>query len=220
MRFPDTLDGWNQQMQSLNANPHIRNYLKAMSKNDLVVVRNRKKGITGRQPANQCHENVAKLVKRIGGKAIFGWYVYPYTANDTAEFDGMIISNFHCNWLTPENELVNVTSEDCSYHIFLADSHRKYDFDTNTSYNNRVIYLDTYNPPFTSYNPSRNVTYFVAGQYSSRDRLFEKYTMPKTVARAVDSIPEYMKRVINGKTQLTEEGKKWMSLRFSVSFRD
>jgi hypothetical protein len=220
MRFPDTLDGWNEQLLYLTSKSQVRNYLRAMSKSDLVVVRNRKKGVTSQQPAHNCHNNVDKLVKRIGGQAIFGWYIYPYMANDKAEFDGMIIGNFHCNWLTPENELVNVTAEDGAYHLFLPDNHRKFDFDTKTSYNNRVIYLDNYNPPSFAINPSRNVTYFRCKQYQSRDRLFEKYTIPKSITEAVNSLPDRMKRIVNGRIQLTDEGKQWLHLRFAVSLPD
>ena len=216
MRFPDTLAGWTEQMQYLRSNQYIRNYLKAISKEEMIIVKNRKAGVTGNQPPGMCHENVAKLVKRIGGSAVYGWYVNPYLANDNPNFDGAIHSVFHCNWCTPENVLVNVSPESGLYHIFLPDPVRRYDFNTCTSYNNRTVYLDSYSPPFTAYNPARNVTYFTAGQYASRDRIFERYNRPNTTEEALENIPAHMKKFSNGSLQLSDEGRRWLSLKYSV----
>jgi len=216
MRFPDTLAGWTEQMNKLKSNQHVRNYLRAISPADLVLVRNRKRGVTGNQPTNMCHENIAKLVSRIGGSAVYGWLVKPDMTEDKPYFDGVIMSMFHCNWRTPENELVNVTPFSGEYHIFLEDSSRKFDFNTSASYNNRTIYLDNYKPPFTAYNPARNVNYFTSGKYSSRDRLFEKYSIPSDVDHALDNLPASMKRMKNGSLEISDEGKRWLSLRYSV----
>ncbi len=217
MRFPDTFAGWTEQMHSLKSNQHVRNYLKAISPADLVLVRNRKKGVTSKQPAYMCHNNVAKLVDRIGGSAENGWLVAPYMTEDNPYMDGIITSMFHCNWRTPENEIVNVTPFSGEYHIFLADSSRKFDFKTNTGYNSRTIFLDNFNPPFTIPNPTRNVNYYSSGQYWSRDRLFEKFTIFNNVDDAVDKLPAHMKTKNNGIIHISDEGKKWLSMRYSVN---
>ena len=121
MRFPDTYDGWLSQMNELLTNRNVNNYLKAISSVEPMIVRNRKSGITGNQPEWMCHKNVAKFVRKIGGSPLFGWLVYPYQANDNTISDGVITSMFHCNWLTPEGNVVNATPMKHSFHIFLPD---------------------------------------------------------------------------------------------------
>ncbi|NDH09716.1 MAG: hypothetical protein EBY16_08935 [Gammaproteobacteria bacterium] len=131
--------------------------------------------------------------------------------------DGIITSMFHCNWRTPENEIVNVTPFSGEYHIFLADSSRKFDFKTNTGYNSRTIYLDTFKPPFLEPNPTRNVNYFSSRNYKSRDPFFEKFTIFNNVVDAVNKLPAYMKTKNNGVIHISEEGNLWLSMKYSVN---
>ena len=123
---------------------------------------------------------------------------------------------FHCNWLTPEGNVVNATPMKHSFHIFLPDPKRKYDFDTNTSYNNRTIYLDSYAPLSIERNPARNVTYFTAGPYSSRDKIFERYSIPNSASEALQSLPGSMMHLSGGILKPSKEGKEWLSLRYTI----
>ena len=186
-------------------------------KEELRLVPNASQDFSSIFARSMCHSNVAEIVEQTGGTAVFGWVVNPYLSIANDEFDGVINSMFHCNLLTPQGELVNVTPLKGAYHIFLPDHSRKWDFKTNTGYNNRTIYLDHYNPPKTAFNPSRNCTYFTAGHYASRDRLFEKFTIATNTQELFDAIPMSMKSVVGGEQMISPEGMKWISLRYNVA---
>lgn len=51
---------------------------------------------------NECFVNVENIVKKYGGKSVFGWQIW--------EFYGVMIeAEFHSIWLTPENKLIDIT---------------------------------------------------------------------------------------------------------------
>ncbi len=217
MRFEDTQEGWTSLLNEIENNRSLMGFLNAISSNPITIVKVRKKGKSGSQPQHMCHENVNTFVKEHGGKQIFGWVLHHWKLNSSKEYDGVFTAIFHSNWLTPENNLVSITPEDTDFQLFLPDTRRSFNFANNESYNNRVIFLDNYDPPSTAKNPTRNVTFFRAGSYIERDKFFEKYRVPVSTEEVFNAVPESMKRIFNGRYQLTEEGKKWACLRFSVN---
>lgn len=217
MRFADTVEGWQSQINYFTTNTYINAYIKAISKEELQIVPNQKHGLTGVYKKSMCHANVEDIIKEKGGTPVYGWVVNPYLAVANDGYDGIITSMFHCNWLSPEGELINITPMQGSYHVFLPDRLRKWDFETNSGYNNRTIYLDHYSPPKTAFNPSRNCTYFTAGQYASRDKLFEKFSIPNNIQEAFAALPAHMKRVIGGEQMISPEGMQWISLRYTIA---
>lgn len=217
MRFSDTIEGWQSQIDYFNTNNHIKAYMEAISKEDLKIVPNQKLGLSAIFSKSMCHANVADIIRKKGGTAVYGWVVNPYLAVANDGYDGIINSMFHCNWLSPDGELVNITPIQGAYHIFLPDHARKWDFETNTGYNNRTLYLDHYSPPKTAFNPSRNCTYFTAGQHASRDKLFEKFTIPSNKEEVFAALPAHMKRVVGGKFMISQEGMQWISLRYTIA---
>lgn len=71
--------------------------------NKLIWVKKRMRGLTGHGQIRDCHWNVGKLVKRYGGKRVTGYSVHQDVVKGYLRF------YFHSVWLTPENELVDVT---------------------------------------------------------------------------------------------------------------
>ena len=217
MRFDDTEEGWLKKIEEIKSNKNLMNFIAATSKEEIQLVRVRKKGKSGTQPQHMCHDNVKGFVEKHGGKQVYGWLLHHWDENETPEYDGVFTAIFHSNWLTPEGALVSITPYKSEYQIFLTDPRRSFDFSKNESYNNRVIFLDIYDPPRTAVNPSRNVTYFRSGVYIDRDRFFEKYRIPSSQTEVIEAIPESMKRIIGGSLALSGEGKRWASLKYSVS---
>ena len=58
---------------------------------------------------DQCHLNVEEHVKSNGGTPVYGWIVWQSPA--------LLHALFHCNWLSPDGELVDITPK--------ADGERK-----------------------------------------------------------------------------------------------
>jgi hypothetical protein len=217
MRFEDTLEGWQEQIEKIKKQSNLMTFIRAISKEEMLVVKVRKSGTSGHQPQAMCHANVANFVTEHGGRQHFGWMLRPWELYDDNQYDGMFLAVFHSNWMSPEGQLVSITPEDNNFHIFLPDLNRKFNFSTQESYNNRVTYTEEYKPPYNAVNPARNVTYFFAAGFADRSKQFEKYRIPKSMTDIENEIPESMKRKINGRLQLTSEGEKWAKLKFSVS---
>ena len=77
---------------------------------DLYVIPTREKGLTGSGQFGKCHENVASLVTRFGGKRVYG-YVLEEMENENAKGETVRTEVFigHSVWETPEGKLVDVT---------------------------------------------------------------------------------------------------------------
>lgn len=214
MRFSDTQEGWNAELLKIRSNVHITNFLKAISSEPIEIVEASK---SHNRPIAMCHDNVRQHVVEHGGEHVFGWMLRPSSMFEHSNFDGMFLAVFHSNWRNPSGKLISITDETSNFHLFLPDKIRKYNFEINESYNNRVIYLDDYKPTFNGLNPSRNVNYFFAGGYADRDRRFEKYRIPKSREEIGASIPESMKKLENGEIVLLPDGIKWAALKFAIS---
>ena len=219
MRIADTLESWQEQLDKIKSNQHLMNFIKAISKEEAIVVAVKNTPEINNLDEAMCHKNVKECVEQFGGKQIFGWILRPWELYETEEFDGMFLASFHSNWKPPEGELISITPENNKFQIFLPDTIRRFNFDTQESYNNRVVYLDNYKPPSYAFNPSRYVNYFFGGGCADRDRLYEKYRIPKSPDEVTKALPDSMKCVRNGRVVFTPEGEKWAKLKFSLKTR-
>jgi len=216
MRFEDTLEGWTEQMNQMISNNHLARYLRAISPLDPILVENSKEGADAKEVAYKCHWNVKQRVETNGGAPVFGWIVKPSRLDDDDRADGLVMSVFHCNWLAPDGKLLNITPFEGKFHIFLQDNVRKYDFNTNTSYNMRIIHLDSFVPPKGMTSLAHNVTYFCADRHISREKIFEKFKKPDNLDEAFAAVPASMRCTFNGELDFTEEGKQWLALKYNV----
>ena len=81
---------------------HIINALNLSSKPEKVKVR--QNGITASGIPNECHCNVAYIVKRFGGKRVIGYAVHYYPEKKKVRLFS------HSVWETPEGKLTDVTA--------------------------------------------------------------------------------------------------------------
>lgn len=215
MRFADTIDGWQEQLEIIQSTPVLANFIRAISKDAPRIVRVEKQvDVASYRPA-MCHDNVKEHVRNFSGQHMFGWIIRPWTLFDI-EFDGMLMAVFHSNWLSSDGDLLSITPEPTNFHIFLPDKLRRFNFDTLESYNNRVIYLNSYKPPLNAFNPTRNVNYYFAGGFADRNKNFERYRIPRPNEKVEDLIPKSMLRVIDGSPHATLDGQKYLSLKYSI----
>ena len=216
MRFQDTVEGWIEQVKLVKSNPYLQSFVRSISKEEIKIVEVRKLGGSEIQSVSMCHPDVLSCVEQYGGKQVFGWILNPWQVADTTEFDGVFNAIFHSCWLTPEGELVTITPQTTKFQMFLPDVSRKFDFSKLQSYNNRTIYLDQYKVPKHCEKPIRNVSYFSAGGFVSRDRNFERYQIPTSLSEVRSAVPASMRRSRNGISCWTAEGIKWAHLKFAI----
>ena len=81
----------------------VEKVVRDLGLNKFIWIKKRTRGLTGNSQFRDCHWNVGKLVKRYGGKRVTGYSVQQDTGKGYVRF------YFHSVWLTPENELVDVT---------------------------------------------------------------------------------------------------------------
>jgi len=102
--------------------------------------------------SGNCHLNVQKLIKRFGGKQIYGWQLV--RDNNLVE-KGIWIWIFHSIWEKPNGELIDTTKNDIyknmNFNTFWIDSNREADTNEGTAYNSIVIFSDNRIADFSSH---------------------------------------------------------------------
>ena len=215
MRFEDSRDGWQQQLNELIVNSNIRSFLRAISKAEPVLVQNVNASVDDTSD-RMCHQLVKDKIDVSGGQAEYGWIIAPWLMHDIGFLDHSVTVSFHCNWRDTSGNLVNVSPMQGQYHIFLSDSSRKYDFDSNTSFNNRTIYLDECKLPAVLGTRARNVNYFTSQQYASRDRNFEKFKRVLTKDELFDVLRQSGFHV-GDDTRIDAKWREYLCLKLNAS---
>jgi hypothetical protein len=220
MRFEDTHDGWEKQLNSLKQNRGIMAFLDAISREPLLVVANDRENVAADAKAGNCHINVAKRIATTGGTQSFGWYIQFDKMHQATELDGIITACYHSNWITPNGSMVNITPDEHSFHLFLPDAKRSVDVSKGVFFNNRMAFLNEFKCSPGMKQPPRNVTLFTNRGHYSRDKCFERYEIVATSEEALHRVPEHMKITRNGRARLTEDGEQYVTLKFNASLGD
>lgn len=207
---------WQQIKAELQQDLEKMQFVNAISKCAIEVV-NRASTVFANNAIGQCHVNVHDQVKQFGGKQVFGWQIAGEMTEGVA-MKGCICAVFHSNWLDDNDVLWDITAETQKTRLFLPDPVRAFDFDKAMGYNNRLAFLSKGLPANTSHKLVRNKTYYTALGHISRDRGFEKYTVPKSREAMLAALPSKYVVNIAGKNQITEDGMKWLALKFTVRF--
>lgn len=207
---------WQQIKAELQQDHEKMQFVNAISKCAIEVV-NRTITTGANNATGHCHANVRDQVKQVGGKQVFGWQIACELTEGSA-MKGSICAVFHSNWRDDYGVLCDIAAESQKPHLFLPDPVRVFDFDKAMGYNNRVAFLSKGLPADTSPKLVRNKTYYTALGYLSRDRGFEKYTVPKSREAMLAALPN--KYIINtaGENQITGEGNEWLALKYTVRF--
>ena len=93
--------------------------------------------------AGYCHYNVAFLCEKFGGSVLFGWMIWIMKTT----YRGIKIdcqdAEFHSVWQTATGELIDPTprSDGEATILFLPDTKRQYDFETQSHYANKLNHL-------------------------------------------------------------------------------
>lgn len=71
--------------------------------------------------SNDCFNNVSKMVKSYGGKAVNGWVIWQWA-------NVMLDAEAHCIWQSPENDVIDITPHNYGEDtiLFLADENVVY----------------------------------------------------------------------------------------------
>lgn len=211
-----TYNYWDQKRTQLLDNTEVTQFIKAISKQSLEIAHHIKTPATSSQ-ARLCHLNVREQVAQHGGAQVYGWQI----AAELTEGEGLhgtAYAIFHSNWLDENGYLWDVTEPTLKTQLFLPDPARVYDFETLTSYNNRVVFLSDYQLRHPTEQVARNKTYYTAIGFKSRDRVFEKFTQPKSREALLASIPTRFIENSDGEEHLNYEGMEWVALKYSVGF--
>ena len=210
------LQHWQQIKAEVQQDQEKMQFAHAISKCAIEVV-SRTITTGAHNAAGNCHANVREQVKQFGGKQVFGWQIAS-ELTDGAAMKGCIYAIFHSNWQDDHGVLWDIAAEVQTPHLFLPDPVRVFDFDKAMGYNNRLAFLSKGLPADTSHKLVRNKTYYPALGHISRDRGFEKYTVPKSREAMLAALPSKYIVNIAGKNQITEDGIEWLALKFTVRF--
>jgi len=207
---------WQQIKAELQQDQEKMQFVNAISKCAIEVV-NRASTVFANNAIGQCHANVRDQVKQFGGKQVFGWQIAGEMTEGVA-MKGSICAVFHSNWLDDCGVLWDITAEMQKTRLFLPDPVRVFDFDKSMGYNNRLAFLSKGLPAGTSHKLLRNKTYYTALGHISRDRIFEKYTVPKSRDQMLAALPSKYVFDIAGEKQITGDGIEWLALKYTVRF--
>jgi hypothetical protein len=211
-----TYDYWDQKRAQFLANTDVVQFVKAISKQSLQIV-HRANTTANASQSGFCHLNVREHVEQHGGTQVYGWQIATELTEGN-DLHGAAFGIFHSNWLDANGVLWDVTNTTLNTQLFLPDPARVYDFSTLTGYNNRVVFLSDYKLKHPLEQVARNKTYFTALGFRSRDRIFEKYTQPKSREALLASLPPRYFANTDGNDQLNYEGMEWLALKYSVRF--
>jgi hypothetical protein len=112
----------------------------ALTQSTVVLVPMHKEAIIGAGRRTDSHLNVKHRVEKHGGKLVSGWSL---DRNKKQINDGIFRWTFHSNWLSPENQLVNITIDTkqkfSEKHTFWHDAQRAPDVVEGFAYNDLFI---------------------------------------------------------------------------------
>lgn len=207
-------DYWDMIKTEIMADAEKMAFIRAISKGDLLVVRRADFDCVNSQ-AGRCHLNVREQVAQLGGKQVYGWQIATEGTNG-AELSGRVYAVFHSNWMDEAGMLWDITDPIQQSRVFLHDPLRVYDFENKISYNNRMVFLSSYEQISAADRVVRNKMLFTANGYLSRDRIFEKYKMPTSLEELQTALPS---QYVNEDGKISDDGYMWLSLKYSVGVR-
>ena len=201
--FADTYDGWQDVLAQIMAVTSYKTFFQVTSPHSPVVVKN-DPSYAPSNDRNQCHMN-CKIAEESGlGKHISGWYLMcEYIFNEFPT--GMCRLVHHSNILLPDGTFINPTDDQNSYHIFIRDDRRVYNFRDDVGYNDRMVLGDEFMKGQNTREPvPRNKVLYSANEYYDRDLKFEKFKRYATKEEAYAQVPQ----------SLSEQDKiKWLTLK-------
>jgi hypothetical protein len=208
--FTNDLEGWTKAMEKTIAVPSYKRFLEVTSNYSLVVVANNP-NLTKVNDRNQCHEN-CRLAELEGvGKRVSGWYLmneFIYKEYSS----GMMRLVHHSNLLLPDGNLMNPTNdENRTYHIFLRDDKRHFDFEKLIGYNDRMVFGDSFmvGREHIKAVPRNKVLFASEGEYD-RDLYYERSTVHTSPEAVIADIPKGL---------TSEQRQRWMILKSSARFK-
>jgi hypothetical protein len=159
---------------------------------------------------NQCHENCRLAELNEVGKSISGWYLL----NEFifSEFEaGCLRLIHHSNLILPDGTYINPTNDEGrTHHIFLRDDERKFDFDKNIGYNDRMVFGDSFMIGREHIKAvPRNKVLFASDSEFDRDTYYEKFKVFESYDSLMQSMPK-------GLTKDRQE--KWLNLKSTARF--
>lgn len=202
-------------LAAMSADSEISAFLRSISNSPLTLVPNQT--ATGAE-AHNCHENIRQYVLQHGGRSVYGWSILNGEMLGSPDFSGMTMAVFHCNWESEDRQLLNFTPPFYGpYQYFLPDPNRRWDFDKEEGYNNRMSFRRSFKAPPGTFQPARNVTYFNSGQYQSRDKQYEKFRQLKDTNEILAVLPDCWKSCVNGYLGIAPQGIEYLTLKYNVS---
>ena len=94
--------------------PHVRDFSERLCDSPLYYIR---VNPPGGSEENRCERNVLAVVRKFGGKAIYGWHV--------SEWPGVYISGrHHVVWRSPDGQMIDATPHGMGFHhiAFIDDA--------------------------------------------------------------------------------------------------
>lgn len=201
----DTNEGWNKVLNKTLAVISYKKFFDVTSKHAPIIVKNDDKFYKENKKGN-CHVNCKKAEEDGLGKRVSGWSLMnEFTHEDITS--GMCRLVHHSNLMLADGTLVNITSgEGSSSHIFIQDDVRDFDFVNRIGFNDRMVFGDSF---LVGRTVPRNKVHYAAKSEFSRDVFFEKFTIYKSMADALDIVP---------KNKPHKEMIQWMTLKTTCSY--
>jgi len=159
---------------------------------------------------NQCHENCRLAELEGKGKLVSGWYfMNEFMFSDYQS--GCLRLVHHSNLLLEDGSYLNLTNEgERTHQIFLRDDKRKFDFENQVGYNDRMVFGDNFmvGRDFVKAVPRNRVLFGAEGEFD-RDLMYEKFTVHQTRDEVMAALPK-------GLTATQRE--RWLIFKTSARF--
>jgi|688.fasta_scaffold491489_2 hypothetical protein len=197
---------WHLMLEEMLKVESYKTFFSITSTHEPIVVEN--KLIEGlNSDKDDCHGNVKSAVDKMKGEMLSGWIVINEFIFENCPV-GICRLVHHCNLKLKNEKILNITKDnyETPFHIFIRDDKRKFNFDKNEGYNDRMIFAD--HLKHENKNIPRNKVFFCAEDYFDRDLYFEKFTIHKNKEELSKLIPHNL----NDKDRL-----KWIMLKSKVS---
>ena len=193
-------NGWNEVLKKTLDVASYKKFFEVTSQHTPLVVKNDDTFYKLNKRGN-CHENCRQAEADGLGLRVSGWYVMnEFTHEGFA--DGMCRLMHHSNLMLADGSLLNITSDnEASFHIFIQDDLRDFDFDNRIGYNDRMVFGDSF---LVGRSVPRNKVHFAAKSELSRDIYFEKFKIFKADERESIQIPSNLSY---------QEQIKWLTLK-------
>ena len=207
--FTNDFDSWSQVIQKTLAVPSYKRFIEVTSKHNLQVVANNP-DLLPTSDRNQCHEN-CRLAEIDGvGKSVSGWYLLNEFIFSEIPAGNLRLVH-HSNLILPDQTYINPTNdENRTHHIFLRDDERKFDFDRNIGYNDRMVFGDSFMIGRENFKAvPRNKVLFASDSEFDRDIYYEKFKVFESRDSLMESLPK-------GLTKAQQE--KWFTLKSTARF--